>query len=145
MSTFNYQGKEYAYCDLSFSFMGNANVAGVTAISHKTKRASENIMGAGTEPIAYTQGSKEYEGSMTVTTGTWMSMCRANNVSSLTDVPAFNIVLAISNGTAPVSTIQLEYVRITEDGLDGSVGDNSLPIELPFVFARINADWGDNN
>jgi hypothetical protein len=132
-----FQGRDYSYADISFSFMGATDIGGVTAISYKIKRNSENIMGAGAEPIGYTLGTKEYEGSMTVTLGTWMEMCKANDVATLTDAPAFNIVLGLSDGTEAMDTIEIGYVRITEDGFDGSSGDSTLPVELPFIFARL--------
>lgn len=145
MPAFNFQGKDYSYANVQIAFMGAPNVPGVTGISFKTKRESENVKGTGDEPMAYTTGSKDYEGSLTVTLGTWKAMCKANNVFSLVDVPAFPIVLALANGVNPTSTITFENVRVTEDGVEGSAGDNLLSVELPIIFTSVNGDWGNDN
>lgn len=141
----NFQGQEYSYASVRFAMMGNSDVLGVTSFSYKVKRTVENIMGAGDEPIGYSKGAKEYEGSFTITGKTWKAMCEANGVSTLTDIPAFNAVIALANGTDPISTIEFMNINITEDGLEGSTGDNLLSVEIPFVFTGLKANWGTSS
>jgi hypothetical protein len=58
-------GKEYSWADIQFAFLGRL-VVGVTEIKYGAKRKREFIFATGNLPVAYANGQKTSEGSITV-------------------------------------------------------------------------------
>ncbi len=132
-------GIEYSYTSLSFAFLGNMDVKGVKAITYKAKKASENLYGAGAEPIAIGNGNKEYEGEIQLMRKDMMAISAAAGNASLVDIAPFDLVIAFANGTDPVKTVTLRYVRFLEDGLEAASGDMELPLTIPLALAGIES------
>ena len=130
-------GVEYSYSNITFAFLGNTNVLGVKSISFKQKRESENLYGAGGEPIAIGYGNNEYEGEIQLSRKELMRMREANGNKSLTSIPPFDIVMVLANGVEKSKTITLRSVRILEDGMEGATGDKELPLTIPLALAGI--------
>ena len=130
-------GKEYSYVNLQFSLLGNTNVKGVKSISYKIAKESENLYGAGDEPVAYGDGEKTYEGEIQLMRKEINAIRRAIGNGTLVDIPPFSIVVAFANGTDPITTETLRYVRFLEDGLEGAQGDKELPFTIPLAIGGI--------
>lgn len=133
----NFQGNHYSYANLTFSFLGNEDVKGVKSISFSAKQEKPNVYGAGPDPIGYTEGNIEYEGQMELTQKTIIAMRNSGNYTTLLQLPPFDLVAALANGTDPITTWTLGYIRIEEDGLTGASGDTELVYTLPFKFSTI--------
>lgn len=133
----SFQGQEYSYIHLKFSFLGNVNVAGVKSITYKVKRESENLYGAGGEPVAIGTGNKEYEGEIQLMRKTIQALRRSNANQSLVDIPPFDLVVTFANGSDAVQTATLQNVRFMEDGLEGSTGDKELPYTIPIMMTGV--------
>lgn len=130
-------GVEYGYASMRFSFLGNTDVKGVKSINYKVKRESENLMGAGDEPVAIGYGVKEYEGEIQLMRKDIDAIRTAAGQKSLVDIPPFDIVIAFANGVDPIKTVTLRYVRFMEDGLEGATGDKELPLTIPIGLSGI--------
>ena len=130
-------GVEYSYVNLQFSFLGNTDVKGVKSISYKVKKESENLMGAGGEPVGIGYGPKEYEGEIQLMRKDIMAIRKAAGGKSLVDIDPFDIVIAFANGTDPITTETIRFARFMEDGLEGSTGDKELPLTIPLGLSGI--------
>lgn len=129
-------GQEYAYADLQFSFLGNFNVAGVNAISWRSRTAKANVNGAGREPVARTRGGKEYEGSITLHSKEFFRLVEANGFNDLDDIPPFNLTVAFANGIDPVKTVVLPHCEFNESGLSATKGDVEIATDVPIIFTK---------
>lgn len=130
-------GVEYSYTSLQFSFLGNNDVKGVKSISYKVKKESENLMGAGEEPVGIGYSHKEYEGEIQLMRKDIMAIRKAAGNKLLVDISPFSIVIAYANGVDAIVTETLRYVRFMEDGTEGSVGDKELPLTIPIMYAGL--------
>ena len=130
-------GIEYSYSSLQFSFLGNTDVKGVKSISYKVKRESENLKGAGDDPVAIGFASKEYEGEIELMRKDINAIRKAAGQKSLVDIPPFDIIIAFANGVEPIITETLRYVRFMEDGMEGTTGDKELPLTIPIGLSGI--------
>lgn len=132
-------GIEYSYVSLSFAFLGNMDVKGVQAITYKVKKASENLYGAGEEPVGIGYDSKKYEGEIKLMRKDIMAIKSAAGNKSLVDIAPFDAVVAFANGTDPTKTDTLRYMRFMEDGLEAATGDIELPLTIPIMYSGIES------
>lgn len=132
-------GIEYSYTSLSFAFLGNMDVKGVKSITYKVKKASDNLYGAGEDPVAIGNGIKEYEGEIQLMRKDIMAIKAAAGNKSLVSIAPFDVVVVFANGTDPTKTDTLRYVRFLEDGLEGATGDMELPLTIPIMLAGIES------
>ena len=133
-------GQEFSYMHLNFSFLGNMDVKGVKSISYKEKRESENLYGAGGEPVAIGYGNKEYEGEIELMRKDIIAIRDAAGKRSLLDIAPFDLIISFANGVDPVRTVTLRNVRFLEDGLEGATGDKELPLTIPLALTGIEYD-----
>ncbi len=129
-------GQEFSYADLTFSFLGNFNVAGVTAIEWKKTAAKQNLMGAGREPVARSRGGSEYTGSATLMTKDFFALVKAAGYLDLTEIPAFTLTVKFANGVDAPTVVSLPFTEFLESGLSGSRGDIEMSVQVPIIFAQ---------
>lgn len=132
-------GIEFSYVSLGFAFLGNMDVKGVKSITYKTRKTSENLYGAGQDPVGIGFGNKEYEGEIQLMRKDIMAIKAAAGNKSLVDIAPFDVVVSFANGTDPVKTDTLRFVRFMEDGLEGASGDMELSLTIPIMLSGIES------
>lgn len=130
-------GQEFSYGDIRFGFLGNTDVKGVKSINWENTQEKPNLYGSGYEPVAIGKKSKEYSGEIELMQKELIAIRRAAGVASIVDVPPFDIVLELANGTDPAELITLGYARFEKDGMEGATGDEELPVSIPFKFSTL--------
>lgn len=129
-------GVEYSYSDIQFSFLGNFNVPGVTEINFESNQVKTNVLGAGTEPVARTRGSKSYDNStITLHLKEIFRLIEANGFRSLESIPMFNLTLSFANGVDPIKTVTLPNCEFTKTGAGAATGDTSIATQIPIIHS----------
>lgn len=130
-------GQGYGFTDISIGLLGNADVAGIKAISYTSTRQKQNSHGAGGNPVERTRSQRNFEGSVTLTLKEVHRIREAAGKQSLVDIPAFPITVSYANGVDPVITDVLEFCEFTSDPVTSSNGDTEIPVELALVIGGI--------
>jgi hypothetical protein len=127
-------GIEYSWSTITITVNGTP-VAGATSINYTQTRTKENIYGAGDQPVSRGRGNTEYEGSLTLLKSELEALKNSSPNRNILKIPPFTITVSfVPEGAQPVSEV-LKYVEFTEQPFDGSQGDTSFELELPFVYA----------
>ena len=127
-------GIEYSWSTITITVNGTP-IAGATGVSYSETRTKENIYGAGDKPVSRGRGNREYEGSLTLLKSELEALKNSSPNRSVLDIPPFVISISfVPDGSQPVTEV-LKYVEFTEEPFDGSQGDTSFELELPFIFA----------
>lgn len=127
---------EYSWSSLRFSFLGNNDVKGVKSINYKVTRQSDNLYGAGDEPVGLGYGNKTYEGEIQLMMKDVRAIRQAAG-SSLVDIPPFTMTIQYANEGEAITAETLLGVRFLEDGLTGESGANELPVTIPLGLTGI--------
>ena len=127
---------EYSWSSLRFSFLGNNDVKGVKSINYKVTRQSDNLYGAGDEPVGIGYGNKTYEGEIQLMMKDVRAI-RQSAAGSLVDIPPFTMTVQYANEAEPITSETLVNVRFLEDGLTGESGASELPVTIPLAMTGI--------
>lgn len=127
-------GIEYSWSTITITVNGTP-VAGATSVNYTETRTKENIYGSGDKPVSRGRGNREYEGALTLLKSELEALKNSSPNRSVLDIPPFTITISfVPDGAQPVTEV-LKYVEFTEQPFDGSQGDTSFELELPFVYA----------
>lgn len=111
-----------------------------TAISWKATRKVDSIYGLGGQPRKRGFGNVTYEASITLPFGTQIQLREKSSNGTLLGLGEFNIIVSWINDLAEnvsSETITLAGCLLTEDGMDASQDDTSLPQEFDLHPYRI--------
>ena len=127
-------GIEYGWSSIRVTINGTV-LAGIRGISYTKTREKENVYGAGNEPVSRGLGNTTYEGSITLLKSELEALKNSSPNRSIVDIAPFTITVSfVPDGAQPVTQL-LKYVEFTEEVMDGSQGDMSFELELPFIYA----------
>ncbi len=125
-------GIEYGWSSIRVTINGTV-LAGIRGISYTKTREKEYIHGAGSEPVSFGQGNTTYEGSLTLLKSELEALKNSAPNRSIVDIPPFSVTVSfVPDGAQPVTEL-LKNVVFTEQVMDGSQGDMSFELELPFI------------
>lgn len=133
-----FDSKEYAWKDMSFALL-SGTVVGIQELTYTKTRDTEEVYGAGDEPLAISRKNKKYAGQIMLLRSEYDKIdaaARTAGYDDLLDLPAFPVNCRYSNDT-----------KITDDTLMGAVfdsfnlggkqGDGYMTVTLPFKFTKL--------
>jgi hypothetical protein len=130
---------------LRFNFTGKmpALMLGITGIQYKEKTESKTHYGVANEPIGYSEGGSEVDGSITATYKQLDEIKRMNRLPdgtiSLLKIAPFTVVITnlTEDGMATQSTTTLTNVRFLEDSFDSKQSGGEVTATIPIAFEKI--------
>jgi len=135
-------GVLYSWCNMNHIAFG-LPVTGIRGISYSRKQISENVMGAGREPVGIAYGGIAYEASITVIKDWWKAVKNAAPGKDPFAILPFNWTIsygnAVSPGTPPVNpfTETLQNWRFLEDNTKSNTGDTGIFLDIPCAWAGL--------
>jgi hypothetical protein len=137
MCTIN--SKQFDWTHISFSFLGNADVTGVSKIDYKESQDVKTHYGAGNRPVGKSKGARSLEGTIGLYPSAIFQMEKAlsdassGEKTSLLDLPEFDITMQFNNSTDPITTKVIRGVSFKESGLSFGSDSTDIAQEFPFV------------
>lgn len=130
-------GQAYDWASLRFSFLGNFNAGGVTAVSYGYEQDKANAYGAGSDPYERTKGQIRPVASISMTVKELRNLIAAAGNQPLHKVPAFSLTVSYQNGVDPVTTDTILFAEFTNAVIEMARGDQDTEVELPLVVGGI--------
>jgi hypothetical protein len=130
-------GVTYGWSSISILIGGIPEVA-VTAINYSDKQTTENIYGAGQNPIGRGYGRIEATASITLYIDAVEAIRSGSLTGRLQDIAPFDIIVCFINpGNAKIIKHVIKNCQFTEENVEAKEGDTSLPITLPLLPSHI--------
>lgn len=135
MSKVNRLGESFDWGDVKIMLF-DTQVIGVSEISYDVERAFQANYGAGYEPVSVGKGQKKYAGAISLDQKEILAIMRAANIQGdMTDIPAFEITVVVSNDETNETFVDvLHQCRFTKQGTNIKRGDMEMNYAIPLYI-----------
>lgn len=131
---FNFNSKEYTYCDVKVFIFGQL-VGAMRGVEYKTKKNKEALFGMGREARAIQHGKREVEGTVTVFQSVLIALDRAAQLKGYKDIldVDMDVVVCYLSSEGILTTDRIVGVSFTETPRAMKEGDMFMEVALPFI------------
>lgn len=130
-------GNSYAWDDIQLSIAGSTPISGITEINYGYKRKMDPIYGAGSEPVSYGYGNKEYTASITIKMEEAQVILQASPNGDITQIPLFPIVVAWLDTDNLIVTNILKNCKFMNYEIKTKQNDTSTDMVMNIMFAGL--------
>jgi hypothetical protein len=128
-----FNSKEYEWSNVEVVMLGRP-VTGIRGVSYKASQEKEVVYARGNKPRAIQGGNKSYECKLSLLQSEIEALLQAaGNGYDVTDIPAFDIVVAYAPASGTIVTDIIKNVEFTEVEKSFKQGDKFMEVELPAI------------